>query len=93
MADITRRVFLRHLRGAPTSWVRHYVKGEVKHEGIGQSFWYRPLTAVLSEVPGLRSVDPRFAQFWPHRHGTDAIFLALLSRLPPGASGAAEGAG
>jgi len=49
--------------------------------------------AVLSEVPGLRSVDPRFAQFWPHRHGTDAIFLALLSRLPPGASGAAEGAG
>jgi 16S rRNA (cytosine967-C5)-methyltransferase len=27
--------------------------------------------------------DPRcarFAQFWPHRHGTDAIFLALLRR-------------
>ena len=23
---------------------------------------------------------PRFAQFWPHRHGTDAIFLALLRR-------------
>ncbi|MGH3192311.1 MAG: hypothetical protein ACRDOL_34695, partial [Streptosporangiaceae bacterium] len=22
----------------------------------------------------------RFAQFWPHRHGTDAIFLALLRR-------------
>ena len=51
MADITRRLFLRHLRGAPTSWVRHYVRGRVKHEGIGQSFWYRPLTAVLSEVP------------------------------------------
>ena len=51
MADITRRLFLRHLRGAPTSWVRHYVRGHVKHEGIGQSFWYRPLTAVLSEVP------------------------------------------
>jgi regulator of protease activity HflC (stomatin/prohibitin superfamily) len=51
MADITRRMFLRHLRGAPTSWVRHYVRGRVRHEGIGQSFWYRPLTAVLSEVP------------------------------------------
>jgi SPFH domain / Band 7 family len=51
MADITRRLFLRHLRGAPTSWVRHYVRGQVRHEGIGQSFWYRPLTAVLSEVP------------------------------------------
>jgi len=51
MADVTRRLFLRHLRGAPTSWVRHHVKGEVRHEGIGQSFWYRPLNAVLSEVP------------------------------------------
>jgi regulator of protease activity HflC (stomatin/prohibitin superfamily) len=51
MADITRRLFLRHLRGAPTNWVRHYVRGRVRHEGIGQSFWYRPLTAVLSEVP------------------------------------------
>jgi 16S rRNA (cytosine967-C5)-methyltransferase len=36
--------------------------------------------AVLAEVPGLRARDPRFAQFWPHRHGTDAIFLALLRR-------------
>ena len=31
--------------------------------------------AVLADVPGLRASDPRFAQFWPHRHGTDAIFL------------------
>jgi 16S rRNA (cytosine967-C5)-methyltransferase len=48
--------------------------------------------AVLAEVPGLRLDRPgdpdspagprpsRFAQFWPHRHGTDAIFLALLRR-------------
>jgi 16S rRNA (cytosine967-C5)-methyltransferase len=39
--------------------------------------------AVLAEVPGLRGFDPaypRFAQFWPHRHNTDAIFLALLRR-------------
>ena len=50
--------------------------------------------AVLAEVPDLRCPVPqspaenprqdprhaRFAQFWPHRHGTDAIFLALLSR-------------
>jgi len=42
--------------------------------------------AVLAEVPGLHASDPRFAQFWPHRHGTDAIFLAVLSRSPPGAS-------
>ncbi len=39
--------------------------------------------AMLPEVPGLRCPDPHgaFAQFWPHRHGTDAIFLALLRRL------------
>jgi 16S rRNA (cytosine967-C5)-methyltransferase len=38
--------------------------------------------AVLPEVPGLRCPEPHgaFAQFWPHRHGTDAIFLALLRR-------------
>ena len=43
------------------------------------------------EIPGLRSPDGdgpspdsggRYAQFWPHRHGTDAIFLALLRREP-----------
>ncbi len=34
----------------------------------------------LPEVPGLRCPGPhqRYAQFWPHRHGTDAIFVALL---------------
>ena len=37
--------------------------------------------AVLAEVPDLSSGDDgRYAQFWPHRHGTDAIFLALLRR-------------
>ncbi|HEY5353088.1 MAG TPA: transcription antitermination factor NusB [Streptosporangiaceae bacterium] len=37
---------------------------------------------VLAEVPDLRCPEPdgRYAQFWPHRHGTDAIFLALLRR-------------
>jgi 16S rRNA (cytosine967-C5)-methyltransferase len=36
--------------------------------------------AVLADVPGLRSPSPLFAQMWPHRHGTDAIFIALLRR-------------
>jgi 16S rRNA (cytosine967-C5)-methyltransferase len=35
---------------------------------------------VLAEVPGVRSSRSRFAQLWPHRHGTDAIFIALLRR-------------
>jgi 16S rRNA (cytosine967-C5)-methyltransferase len=36
--------------------------------------------AVLADVPGARSANPLFAQLWPHRHGTDAIFVALLRR-------------
>ena len=35
--------------------------------------------AALPAVPGIRSgPGGRYAQFWPHVHGTDAIFLALL---------------
>jgi 16S rRNA (cytosine967-C5)-methyltransferase len=36
--------------------------------------------AVLANVPGACSANPLFAQLWPHRHGTDAIFIALLRR-------------
>lgn len=39
--------------------------------------------ALLPEVPDLRCREPhsRYAQFWPQRHGTDAIFIAVLRRL------------
>ena len=39
--------------------------------------------ALLAEVPALACPEPyaRYAQFWPHRHGTDAIFIALLRRV------------
>ena len=38
--------------------------------------------ALLPEVPDLRcpAAGGLYAQFWPHRHGTDGIFLALLRR-------------
>ncbi|HVT67469.1 MAG TPA: rRNA cytosine-C5-methyltransferase, partial [Trebonia sp.] len=36
---------------------------------------------ILADVPdAAAAADPRFAQLWPHRHGTDAIFIALLRR-------------
>jgi len=40
--------------------------------------------ALLAEVAGLSCPAPfgKYAQFWPHRHGTDAIFLAVVRRLP-----------
>ncbi|OAA18111.1 SPFH domain-containing protein [Frankia sp. EI5c] len=51
MADISRAPFLRHLRGTPTAYVRHLSGGKTRHEGVGLSFWYRPRTAVISEIP------------------------------------------
>lgn len=51
MADIHSRPLFRHLRGAPTTYVRHLRRGRTAHEGVGISFWFRPLSAVISEVP------------------------------------------
>lgn len=51
MADITRRAGWRHLRSAPTAHIRHHRRGRLVHDGTGLSFWYRSLTAALSEVP------------------------------------------
>src|SRR5262249_29600904 len=48
---------------------------------------------LLRDTPALHGEGPdlacpglggRYAQFWPHLHGTDAIFLALLQRVGPG---------
>ncbi|MFD0377052.1 SPFH domain-containing protein [Streptomyces sp. NPDC127112] len=51
MADITRRFGWRHLRSAPTTHIRHHRRGRLVHDGRGLSFWYRSLSAALSEVP------------------------------------------
>lgn len=51
MADITKFLFLRHLRADSTAHVRHLRKGKVVREGTGLAFWYRPLAAALSEIP------------------------------------------
>lgn len=77
MADISRRLFLRHLRGTPTQWVRHQVKGKVKREGAGLAFWYRPLTAVLSEVP----VDDRELPLLFHARSSDYSDLTVQATV------------
>jgi regulator of protease activity HflC (stomatin/prohibitin superfamily) len=51
MADITRYPFVHHLRGTATVHVQHVRNGRTRHAGTGLSFWFRPLSAVLSEVP------------------------------------------
>ncbi|MQM26234.1 SPFH domain-containing protein [Glycomyces albidus] len=67
MADVTKLLFLRHLRGTPTVWVRYQQGGRTRNEGTGQSFWYRPLVAVLSEVP----VDDRELPLMFHARTAD----------------------
>jgi regulator of protease activity HflC (stomatin/prohibitin superfamily) len=51
MADITSFPFVHHLRGGPTTYIRHAKNGRIRHEGVAQSFWFQPLSATLSEVP------------------------------------------
>lgn len=51
MATITKRLFLRHLQAGPTSYIRRVRKGKVTNDGIAQSFWFRPLTSTISELP------------------------------------------
>ncbi|MEU5535469.1 SPFH domain-containing protein [Streptomyces sp. NPDC020362] len=67
MADITRRLGWRHLRGAPTAHIRHHRSGTLVHDGPGLSFWFRPLTAALSEVP----VDDRELAMTFHARTSD----------------------
>ena len=51
MADITGLMGFRHLRGSPITHVRHLDHGQLVHAGTGQSFWFWPLNAALSEIP------------------------------------------
>ncbi|MEZ2392128.1 SPFH domain-containing protein [bacterium RCC_150] len=51
MASITRYPWISHFLGSPTGYVVHLQKGAVRHQGVGQAFWYRPVNSVLSEVP------------------------------------------
>ncbi|MFD4620687.1 SPFH domain-containing protein [Streptomyces sp. NPDC058475] len=77
MADITRRLGWRHLRGAPTAHVRHHGSGRLVHDGPGLSFWYRALTAALSEVP----VDDRELAMTFHARTSDFQDVAVQATV------------
>ncbi|WP_345520714.1 SPFH domain-containing protein [Nocardioides conyzicola] len=67
MADIARYPFARHLRGTPTTHVQHVRNGKTVHSGVGAAFWFRPLSAVISEVP----VDDRELPLLFHARTSD----------------------
>ncbi|MEU2420775.1 SPFH domain-containing protein [Streptomyces sp. NPDC007851] len=77
MADITRRLGWRHLRGAPTAHIRHHSSGKLAHEGPGLSFWFRPLSAAISEVP----VDDRELAMTFHARTADFQDVAVQATV------------
>ena len=77
MADIERYPLTRHLRGNPTMHIRHLRRGKAAHEGTGLSFFFRPLSAVLSEVP----VDDRELPLMFHARTADFQDLAVQASV------------
>ncbi|MGN0065933.1 MAG: SPFH domain-containing protein [Nocardioides sp.] len=67
MADIARYPVVRHLRGSRTTHVEQIRNGRTVRAGVGASFWFRPLTAVLNEVP----VDDRELPLLFHARTSD----------------------
>lgn len=51
MATIKRYPWVRQFLGTAGEYVVHLSNGRVRHEGVGQAFWFRPDVSVLSEVP------------------------------------------
>ncbi|WP_029067934.1 SPFH domain-containing protein [Jonesia quinghaiensis] len=47
-----------HYLGSANADVIHLNRGALKHRGIGQSFWFRPQTSVISEVPATDQEQP-----------------------------------
>lgn len=77
MADITRRLGRRHLRGAPTAHIRHHRGGRLLHDGPGISFWFRALTAAISEIP----VDDRELAMTFHARTADFQDVAVQATV------------
>ena len=73
MADIKRFPIAHHLRSTPTSYVVHTNAGRERHSGPGAAFWFRPLSAALSEVP----VDDRGLPLVAHARTADLQDLAV----------------
>lgn len=67
MADIARYPLFRHLRGSSTTHVEQIRNGKTIRAGVGASFWFRPLSAVLNEIP----VDDRELPLMFHARTSD----------------------
>jgi hypothetical protein len=67
MAQIHKYPILRHLRSEPSRHVLHFSGGRLRRSGRGLSFWFRPLSAALAELP----TDDRELPFLFHARSRD----------------------
>ncbi|SDU27368.1 SPFH domain-containing protein [Jiangella alkaliphila] len=77
MAEIRKFGLVRHVRSTPTEHVVHQRGDRVVHSGTSCSFWFRPLTAALSEVP----VDDRELPLLFHARTGDFQKIAVQSTV------------
>lgn len=67
MSEIRRYPIVRHLRGEASQHVLRYKRGQLVQQGRGLSFWFRPMTTSIAEVP----VDDREVSFVIHARSSD----------------------
>lgn len=77
MADIAKYPIAHHLRGTATAHVQHLRNGTAVHSRTGASFWFRPLSAVLSEIP----VDDRELPLLFHARTADFQDVTVQATL------------
>ncbi len=73
MADVTRVIFLRHLRSDTSSHVLLYKGDKLVRSGRGVSFWFLPMSSSVAEVP----VDDREVSLIVHGRSSDYQDVAV----------------
>jgi regulator of protease activity HflC (stomatin/prohibitin superfamily) len=73
MADVTRVIFVRHLRADTSSHVLHYKGDKLVRSGRGLSFWFLPMSSSVAEVP----VDDREVSLIVHGRSSDYQDVAV----------------
>jgi len=73
MADVTRVIFLRHLRSDTSSHVLHYKGEKLVRSGRGVSFWFLPMSSSVAEIP----VDDREVSLIVHGRSSDYQDVAV----------------
>jgi regulator of protease activity HflC (stomatin/prohibitin superfamily) len=77
MAEIHRYPFVWHVRSGTTDHLVHVRRGRTVHSGPGQAFWFRPLSAALSEVP----IDDRELSLLFHARTADFQDVAVQATV------------